>query len=61
MDDDDKKNLQKKYYLEYKTWVKQEYNEKKSKELKLINIFVSLQKWLNRVTKKKKVHIKSVI
>ena len=27
MDDDDKKNLQKKYYLEYKTWVKQEYNE----------------------------------
>ena len=27
MDNDDKKNLQKKYYLEYKTWVKQEYNE----------------------------------
>lgn len=27
MDDDNKKNLQKKYYLEYKTWVKQEYNE----------------------------------
>lgn len=27
MDDDDKKNLQKKYYLEYKTWIKQEYNE----------------------------------
>jgi hypothetical protein len=25
MDNDDKKNLQKKYYLEYKTWVKQEY------------------------------------